>query len=194
MVEEQEIWKDVVGYEGLYEVSNLGRVKSVARIIYKDYRNSKTAVIKGIAKQKRGEVIMQPFLKKTGYYTVSLTKDHKKKTRMIHQLVAKAFIPNPLGKEMINHIDCNTQNNRVENLEWATNSENQLHAIAHGLKTDIGVNHNLSRLNEEDVRFIREHYKFRDTVYNTRTLGETFGVSSSVISAIVLGKTYSSVL
>lgn len=194
MAEELEIWKDVVGYEGLYQVSNLGRVKSVARIIYKDYRNSKTAVIKGIAKQKRGDVIMQPFIKKTGYYTVSLTKDHKKKTKMIHQLVAKAFIPNPENKEMINHIDCNTLNNRVDNLEWCTNSENQIHAMKNGLKVDFGANHPNSKLTEEDVRFIREHYKFRDTVYNTRSLSEMFGVSSGIISRIVLGKSYKNVV
>lgn len=192
-MQEQEIWKDVVGYEGLYQVSNLGRVKSVARIIYKDCTNHPT-IKSDFSKWHRKEVIMVQWKNHNGYYTVSLTKDHKKKTRPVHQLVAKAFIPNPLGKEMINHIDCNTLNNNVNNLEWATNSENQLHAIAHGLKTDIGVNHNLSKLKEEDVRFIREHYKFRDTVYNTRTLGEMFGVSSSVISAIVLGKTYSSVI
>ena len=112
----------------------------------------------------------------------------------MHQLVAKAFIPNTENKEMINHIDCNRLNNKVENLEWCTNSENQLHAIANGLKTDIGVNHNLSRLKEDDVRFIRSHYSFRNPIYNTRTLAEMFNVSRSVISAIVLGKTYTSVL
>lgn len=182
-MQEQEIWKDVVGYEGLYQVSNLGRVKSCAR-----------KIDRGKYVEDRGDIIMSPFLNAHGYFTVMLSKRGKKKQHRIHQMVARAFIPNPENKEMINHIDCNTQNNRVENLEWCTNSENQLHAIAHGLKTDIGVNHNLSKLKEEDVRFIREHYKFRDTVYNTRTLGEMFGVSSSVISAIVLGKTYSSVI
>ena len=182
-MQEQEIWKDVVGYEGLYQISNLGRVKSLARKI--DH-------VKYI--EDRGDVIMSPFLNAHGYFTVMLSKNGKKKQHRIHQMVAKAFISNPENKEMINHIDCNKQNNRVENLEWCTNSENQLHAIAHGLKTDIGVNHNLSRLTEDNVRFIREHYKFRDPVYNTRTLAEMFGVSKSVIGCIVLGKTYNSVV
>lgn len=183
MAEEQEIWKDVVGYEGLYQISNLGRVKSLARKI--DH-------VKYI--EDRGDVIMTPFLNKNGYFTVMLHKNRKKKQHRIHQMVARAFIPNPLGKEMINHIDCNTQNNRVENLEWCTNSENQLHAMANGLKTDFGVNHPNSKLTEENVRFIREHYKFRDKVYNTRTLAEMFNVSYGVISDVVLGKTYTSVL
>lgn len=138
MNEEQEILKDVVGYEGLYQVSNWGRIKSLARTVYKDYRNSKTAVIKGIAKCNKPDIIMSLFKNDHGYYSVMLTKNHKKKNHKVHQLVAKAFIPNPENKEMINHIDCNRLNNRVENLEWCTNRENQLHAIAHGLKVDIG--------------------------------------------------------
>lgn len=182
-MQEQEIWKDVVGYEGLYQVSNLGRVKSLARKINR-----------GQYIEYREDILMTLFLNRHGYFTVMLSKNGKKKQHRIHQMVARAFIPNPENKEMINHIDCNTQNNRVENLEWATNSENQLHAIAHGLKTDIGVNHNLSRLTEENVRFIREHYKFRDKVYNTRTLAEMFNVSKSTINDIVLGKSYLSIL
>lgn len=182
-MQEQEIWKDVVGYEGLYQVSNLGRVKSLARKINR-----------GQYIEDRGDVFMTLFLNRQGYFTVMLSKNGKKKQHRVHQMVARAFIPNIENKEMINHIDCNTQNNRVENLEWCTNSENQLHAIANGLKRDIGVNHNLSKLKQEDVRFIREHYKFRDKIYNTRSLAEMFNVSKSTINDIVLGKSYLSIL
>ena len=182
-MQEQEIWKDIVGYKGLYQVSNLGRVKSLARKI--DH---------GTYIEDRGDVIMSLVINTHGYYSVVFTKNRKKKNHRVHQLVARAFIPNPENKEMINHIDCNRLNNRVDNLEWCTNSENQLHAIAHGLKTDIGVNHKRSRLNEEEVKFIREHYRFRSPVYNTRTLAEMFNVSRTVISTLVLGKTYKSVV
>ena len=193
MAEELEIWKDVVGYEGLYQVSNLGRVKSVARIIYKDFSNHPT-IKSQFAKYNRGEVIMQPFIKKTGYYTVSLTKDHKKKTWMIHQLVAKAFIPNPENKEMINHIDCNTLNNRVENLEWCTNSENQIHAMKNGLKVDFGANHPNSKLTEDDVRYIREHYIPKDKEFGYVPLSKKFGVSTSTIDSVVYRKRYKDVI
>lgn len=182
-MQEQEIWKDVVGYEGLYQVSNFGRVKSLARKINH-----------GRYIEDRGDVIMTLFLNRQGYFTVILSKNGEKKQHRVHQMVARAFIPNFDNKEMINHIDCNTQNNRVENLEWCTNSENQLHAIANGLKTDIGVNHSLSKLKQEDIKFIREHYKFRDKIYNTRSLAEMFNVSKSTINDIVLGKSYLSIL
>lgn len=180
---ENEEWRDVQGYVGLYQISSFGRVKSLARKI--DH---------GQYIEDRGDVIMTPFLNKNGYFTVMLHKNRKKKQHRIHQMVARAFIPNPLGKEMINHIDCNTLNNRVDNLEWCTNSENQIHAMKNGLKVDFGANHPNSKLTEDDIRFIRSHYKFRDTVYNTRSLAEMFGVSHGIISRVISGKSYKNVV
>ena len=141
---------------------------------------------------KSGNILKGDTTKSYCYYILRF--NGKQKTKSGHRLVAEAFLPNPDNLPCVHHKDHNRLNNKVENLEWCTNSENQLHAIAHGLKTDIGVNHNLSRLKEEDVRFIRSHYSFRSPIYNTRTLAEIFNVSRSVISAVVLGKTYTSVL
>lgn len=104
-----EIWKDVVGYEGLYQVSNLGRVK-------------------------RNRHIKSTSLDRGGYVTVSLCKKSNQKTLKMHRLVALSFIPNPLRKKTVNHIDGNKKNNCVDNLEWSTYSENHKHAYKLGLK------------------------------------------------------------
>lgn len=104
-----EVWKDVVGYEGLYEVSNLGRIRRDGRI-------------------------KKPHVDHGGYETVCLYKSSKGKWFKVHRVVASAFKPNPENKRTVNHIDGNKQNNRVENLEWATHSENIVHANETGLR------------------------------------------------------------
>ena len=115
----EEIWKDVVGYEGLYQVSNLGRVKSV--ITWNGYEYLKK------------EKIMKPFENKRGYKSIGFTKDGKTITYRLHRIVAQAFIPNPENKPIINHKNGVKSDNRVENLEWCTYSENTIHAIKTGL-------------------------------------------------------------
>lgn len=105
-----EQWRDIPGYEGLYQVSSLGRVKSNKRI-------------KSLRTDKRG------------YLTVWLCKDSVQKNYKAHRLVALAFIPNPENKKTVNHIDGDKQNNCVENLEWATHSENIIHANKTGLRS-----------------------------------------------------------
>lgn len=107
-----EIWKDIDGYNGLYQVSNLGNVKSIER-----FRTN-----------GKGWFIQKPRILKTGkrngYLIVNLCKDGVVKTFKVHRLVATHFIPNPENKPEIDHIDINPLNNRVENLRWVTHKEN----------------------------------------------------------------------
>lgn len=126
----KEIWKPIEGYEGLYEISNFGNVKSLARSWnFRDYGNGKVQVVK--SKEK----ILKNTISKCGYTQARLSKNNKHGLKAVHRLVAKAFIPNPENKPQVNHIDGNKQNNRVDNLEWCNNSENQLHAWKLGLQT-----------------------------------------------------------
>ncbi len=118
----KEKWKDIKGYEGLYQVSNLGRVKSLDRYIVN--KNNKQQYYNG--KILKGNI-------RKGYLKLTLSKDNSQKTVPIHILVAKAFIPNPENKPEVNHIDGEKTNNCVSNLEWATRSENELHAYKNGL-------------------------------------------------------------
>ena len=125
----EEIWKDIEGYEGIYQVSNFGRAKSLGRVI--DTKNGRTTV-KG--------VIMSPCGKP--YLFVYLNKNHKSKYHAVHRLVAQAFIPNLENKPQVNHIDGNKTNNAVSNLEWVTQSENMLHAYRIGLEKSPKGRHN----------------------------------------------------
>lgn len=123
----EEIWKDVVGYEQIYEVSNYGRVRT--------HKNKKTW-----SKQYNSwRYWKQRYLKdKTPNgrdYRVALWKDGKVKYYLVHRLVAQAFIPMEIEKSYVNHIDGNSKNNHVENLEWCTKADNNKHAFATNLMT-----------------------------------------------------------
>jgi hypothetical protein len=117
MIYENEVWKDVAGYSGLYQISNLGRVKSTEKL----HR------IGNGAYQPRPERIRVPRLNTDGYYKLMLSKDGVKKMYAIHRLIAMAFIPNPESKPCINHKNGVKTDNRIENLEWCTYSENNFH-------------------------------------------------------------------
>jgi len=124
-----EIWKDIAGYEGYYQVINTGRVKSLTRKIANPGCYSGTCIIR--------ERILKPGLDVHGYYFVNLCKDKSQRSFMIHKLVATAFIPNPESKPQVNHIDFNTKNNNLSNLEWVTARENGQHSSVNHKKKII---------------------------------------------------------
>lgn len=127
----QEIWKDIKGYEGLYQVSNLGRVKSLERTVNVNGKNQYTTF--NIHKKISGKIIK---IKETkyGYNQVCLQRNNNKKYLYVHRLVAQAFLPNLKNKPHINHIDCDKNNNNVTNLEWVNPKENVVHSIINGGK------------------------------------------------------------
>ncbi|WP_297712050.1 NUMOD4 domain-containing protein [Clostridium sp.] len=116
---DKEEWKSIKGYEGLYEISNFGRVKSLLGWNGRKYIQR--------------ERILAPYKQQSNKYysrsVVKLTKDNKTKDFKVHRLVAEAFIPNPNNYKVVNHIDGNPLNNNVENLEWCTQKMNIKHAI-----------------------------------------------------------------
>lgn len=116
---EGEEWRDVVGYEGRYEVSNLGRVYSLPKRINSQYGHNGQQV--AITDNGRG------------YKIACLSKDCKRKNHYVHRLVAQNFIPNPIGYEQVNHMDGNKSNNCVDNLEWCDVKYNAKHASENGL-------------------------------------------------------------
>lgn len=119
----EEVWKDIPEYENLYQVSNLGRIKSLSR--YVDVREG--------VKIHINERVKPHYINKKGYCQIGLCKDGIRKGFLVHRLVADAFIPNPQNKKTVNHINCDKSDNRIENLEWATYSENIKHAFLNNL-------------------------------------------------------------
>lgn len=149
-----EIWKDIPNYEGLYMVSNLGRVKS-------------------LPKNNHKEIILKNKITKDGYYETALSKNNKQKWIRTHRLVAQAFIPNPDNKPQVNHIDGNKLNNNVDNLEWCTNQENINHAIRTGLENFIGKNNPKAKSvlqYDKKGNFIKRYDTLREAMKETGTL------------------------
>ena len=165
-----EIWKDTVSIHG-YQVSNYGRVKKMpCGIGYNSYERLKP-------KYKNAD----------GYHIVVARGLHIK----VHRLVAESFIPNPLNKETVNHIDGDKTNNHVDNLEWATRSEQMYHAYELGLKTPQRGHDNVnSKLTKDDVSFIRNNFKKGDRTFGSASLARKYNVSHRTILNVVQYKTY----
>lgn len=123
-----EIWKDIKNYEGLYQVSNLGNVRSLDRI-RKQFNHNGIATVK-----YKGRILKKQLQKRTGYRTVTLYDNNRNgKIKSIHRLVAETFLDNPNNYPVVNHKDGNKLNNNVDNLEWCTVSHNVKHAYNIGL-------------------------------------------------------------
>lgn len=159
-----ELWKDISGKTG-YQVSNLGRVRSVDREI--PAKNGGLRFYKG--------KILRTSLDTRGYPTAQFQHNSKHSSRLVHRLVAEAFIPNPENKPQINHKDGNKENNHVGNLEWVTPKENMRHAVLSGIKD--------SKINADNVQEIRVLYK--SGKYTQKEIGELYELDQSHISRIL---------
>ena len=167
-----EEWRDVGGYEGTYFISNMGQVASL---------------------QWGRRCLLKPLINTKGYLYVGLRKNGARKNHLIHRLVLLAFSPiENSGELMVNHIDSNPLNCRIENLEWCTNRENSVHFWRTNRKIDqsksIGGNHHLSRLTDADVIEIRRIYSERKISMNA--VGRMFNISGSTAANILHGKTW----
>lgn len=157
-----EQWKDIKGYEGLYQVSNYGRVK-------RKYNNGKIRILK-------------PISTNNGYLRVSLSKNSVNNTYFVHRLVAQAFILNPENKPEVNHIDGDKTNNKIENLEWCTRSENIQHAFYTGLnQIDPAL---IGKSSSKPVRCITTNIVYDSTMDVERRLG----INHSNITACCKGR------
>lgn len=127
------MWKSINGYEGYYEISDSGAVRSLSRYVTENTgkHTGKLRLLKGAE--------MKLTKSPSGYYVVNLHKNHVSRVAPVHVLVAEAFIPNPGHKETVNHIDGNKENNNASNLEWATYGENNIHALENKLREPRGT-------------------------------------------------------
>lgn len=147
-----------------YEVSDDGRVRNIST---------------------RREI--KQFVGKDGYMRTQIAG----KTRLVHRVIADAYIPKEPGRDFVNHRDGNKQNNSISNLEWCTKSENELHAYASGLRDrPKGIKNGRCKLSLEQIDFIRANYVPRDKQYGAKPLSEKFGVSHQTISAVISGQNW----
>lgn len=152
-----ENWKDIENYEGIYQVSDLGRVKRLDGYVATGIKHSSQRKLEGR--------ILKPHLKRNGYLAVDLSKNHQVKTINVHRLVAKAFLKPKAGCDCVNHINAIKTDNRAVNLEWCTSKENSQSAVKMGLYAPpnkktikcIELNKVFSS-SYEAAEYINEHY------------------------------------
>jgi hypothetical protein len=172
-----EVWKDVKGYEGVYKISNFGRIRSLDRIVVQ--KDGREVPYKG--------KIRIPSLCVHGYFKISIQTKGFRKFVGVHRLVAKAFIPNPENLPFVNHKNGVKTDNRLENLEWCTASYNTQHAYDLGITyAPKGENHPKSKLTDNDILFISELYKTKS--FTQKEIGVIFNVNHSLISRVVRNK------
>jgi len=180
---EGESWLPVQGFEEYYHISNMGRLKILDRLCWK---NATDKLHTRIKKERISAMIPND----KGYPSHILVKDDIKHTQTIHRLVALHFIPNPENKPQVNHKNGIKWDNRVENLEWVTESENSIHAYETGLSKAVsGESHYQAKITDEKAREI----KYQLSVKNDRTLQEIAdicGVGRSIVKDISQNSTW----
>lgn len=164
------MWKDIKGYEGFYQVSNKGQIKSLKRWMVASER------------------ILTGSLPISGYPTVSLIKNRVDKKVKIHRLVALHFVDNPKMKPQINHKNGIKTDNHFLNLEWCTASENTRHAFDIGLISQKGESNNSSKLTKKEVVAIRNH---NTNLITQERMAKIYNVSRSLIGLVVNRKRWS---
>lgn len=162
-IEYNEVWKDIEGYEGIYQVGSNGNVISLN---YNSTKNKKN---------------LKKVINNHGYYRLCLF-GNKIKQVVVHRLVAQAFIPNPNNLSDVNHINGIKTDNRVENLEWCTRAENIKHAVSKKLH-NYGEKHGMAVLTEKKVLQIRKIYSLG--LKSQRKLAFEYGVSRGCITGII---------
>jgi hypothetical protein len=180
MNEEIEIWKDVIGYKNCYQVSNLGRVKSLDR-----YVNTFNGL-----RLTKGIILKQGF-DKDGYCKVNLKNNSIGKSSRVHRLVCESFLKNSENKPHVNHINGIKNDNTLFNLEWCSLSENRVHSYKTGLQNGLnrrGAKSNFVKLTIENVKEIRATYKKR--VITQKMLAKKFNVTQSCIHFILKNRNW----
>lgn len=170
--------KPIKEFEEFYEVDEKGNIYSLPRLM-------KTPTTQYLSKEKK----LKPYFNKKGYLIVDLRKRNIRKCKTVHRIVAETFIPNVENKPQINHKNGIKTDNRVENLEWCNNSENQIHAFANNLQKGNFEHHN-SKLKLEDVLYIKNNYQKNKKGYGMRCMAKRFNVSVTSIQQILQGKSY----
>lgn len=165
-----EIWKDIKGYEGYYQVSNTGSVKSLTREVNRSDNK------KGFYKSR----ILKLNQDKKGYLRVKLTKNSKAKTFKVHRIVADHFLKKSIHNKEINHLDGNKKNNKISNLEVCNSSENAIHAILNGFRPRV-------KLTLNDVIEIRK------SNLDHKTLAKNYNVTLSNIKCVINRKSWKNV-
>lgn len=172
----KEEWRDIAGYEGKYQVSTLGQVRSLTRVV--SHRNGSCP--------KYGRLLKQSPNTK-GYLLVGPTVNRVQRTRPVHRLVAETFIPRPEGASEVNHKNGVKTDNRVENLEWVSADANMKHAVANGLRALGGGAAHWAKLTEKDIPDIRRRIELGDSL---ASIGRLYGVDHSAIRAIKTGRSW----
>ena len=167
-----EIWKDIPGFEGHYQVSNLGKVRA-----------RKYIMINGCLEIVPGKILSQT--KSRGYPYTGVQLNNKRRSFSVHRLVAICFIPNPKSLPEVNHIDGIKTNNKITNLEWVTSSENKKHAFRLGLmKPTRGELCGKHKITEKQVREIRQ---MRKEGFLHKDIAKHFCLGQSTVTHILLG-------